>query len=75
MNGTNANITNSDYSDIISNLSLTSILNTSHMNNIFNLQEWFPKGEQYYKIIKDSNKTNLLENKTNGKKSNYFFLY
>ena len=63
MNGSNTNFTKINYSDINSNFSLTSTLNTSHINNIFNEPRWFPKGEQYYKIIKDSNKTNLLENK------------
>ena len=63
MNGSNTNFTKINYSDINSNFSLTSTLNTSHINNIFNVSRWFPKGEQYYKIIKDSNKTNLLENK------------
>ena len=61
--GSNTNFINNNYSDITSNFSLTSTLNTSHINNIFNEPRWFPKGEQYYKIIKDSNKTNLLENK------------
>ena len=61
--GSNTNFINNNYSDITSNFSLTSTLNTSHINNIFNVPRWFPKGEQYYKIIKDSNKTNLLENK------------
>ena len=63
MSGSNTNFMNNNYSDITSNFSLTSTLNTSHINNIFNVPRWFPKGEQYYKIIKDSNKTNLLENK------------
>ena len=61
--GSNTNFINNNYSDITSNFSLTSTFNTSHINNIFNVPRWFPKGEQYYKIIKDSNKTNLLENK------------
>ena len=35
----------------------------SNRQNNYNEPKWFPKGEKYYSIIKDSNKINLLENK------------
>ena len=47
----------------------------SNIGSYFNEEKRFPKGEQYYRIIKDSNKTNLLENKSNNWQSEKIELF
>ena len=53
-------------------------ISSSNISTNFSEQRWFPRGEQYYRIIKDSNKTDLfdLENKNNkwqSEKTELFF--
>ena len=55
----NTNGLNIQTFSISSNNSLYSAPLSNRQHN-FNEPKWFPKGEKYYSIIKDSNKTNLF---------------
>ena len=65
------NSNNMNYNNNFNQLQNNSFSTSNNSYFVLNIHEnsnkskWFPKGEQYYSVIKDSNKTNLLENKTN----------
>ena len=57
----NSNRLNQTFSNFSSNTLYSAPL--SYRQNNLNEPKWFPRGEKYYSIIKDSNTTNLIENK------------
>jgi hypothetical protein len=56
--------TNLNYINGQKNTNRPSITSNNFSNNFYS-QKWFPTGEKYYPIIKDSNKANLFEHKNN----------
>ena len=79
MNTSNINYRNNHKVSVVKNKCMlnNSSVSSSNISTNFYEQRWFPRGEQYYKIIKDSNYKDLfdLENKNNNWQSEKIELF